>query len=75
MGLIGGSSDGENNKEIINYFIIQSYKVNNGGCNSSHHDILIIIRNVSRNDSYKGGKRNFLKPQYNDRRRVLKKKA
>ena len=58
----------------MDYFIIQSYKINNRGCNSSRHNILTIIKNVGKNNNYKNNKKNFLKPQYNDRKQVLKKK-
>ena len=68
MGLINGSSNSENNKKIMNHFIVQNYKTDNGGCNSSHHDVLIIIRNVGRSGGHKNNKKNFLKPQYDDRR-------
>ena len=74
MGLINGNSNDENDEEIINYFIIQNYKTDNRDCNSSHHNILIVIRNVGRSGDYKNNKRDFLEPQYNNRRRVLKKK-
>ena len=73
MGLINGNSDNKNDKEIMNYFAIQSYKTDNRGYNFSHYDILIVIRNVSRSGGYKNNRRDFLKPQYNDRKRVLKK--
>ena len=74
-GLIEYGSDEESDKEMIDCFAIQSYEADNRGYNSSRHDVSAAIRNVGRSGGYKGGGRDFLKPQYDDRRRVLKKKT
>ena len=75
VSLIGYRSNEENNKKIINHFTVQSYKVDNGGYNSSRHDVSAVIRNVGKSGDYKGNRRDFLEPQYDDKRRVLKKKT
>ena len=75
MGLINGSSDDKNDKKMINYFIIWSYEADNKDYNFFHHDVLIAVRNVGSSSGYKNNKKDFLKPQYNNRRRVLKKKT
>ena len=49
-------------------FAIQSYKADNGGYNSSRHDISTAIRNVGRSGGYKSGRRDFLEPQYDDKK-------
>ena len=72
-GLIKYRLNKENNEEIINHFAVQSFEAdckNNG----SQYNILAATRNAGRKGNYKKNKKNFLKPQYNKRRQVLKKK-
>ena len=72
-GLVRYKSDEENNEEIINHFAVQSFEAD---CrdNGSQYNILAIIKNTGKKGGHRENKRDFLELQYNNRKRVLKKK-
>ena len=73
-GLVGYGSNEESNEEIMDRFAVQSFEVDyrNSG---SQYDVSAATRNAGKRDSHKEDKKNFLEPQYDDRKRVLKKKT
>ena len=72
-GLVGYRSDKKSDEEIIDYFAVQSFEADykNSG---SQYNVLAATRNAGRRGGYREDKKDFLKPQYDNRRQVLKKK-
>ena len=73
-GLIGYGSNEENDEEIINRFAVQSFEAD---CrdSGSQYDVSAATRNAGRKGGYREDKKDFLEPQYDDNKRVLKKKT
>ena len=60
-GLVGYKLNEENDKEIMNYFAVQSFKAD---CRNSdsQYNILTAIKNAGKRGGHKEDKRNFLEP-------------
>ena len=67
VGLVGYKSDGESDEEIINHFAVQSFEVD---CrdSGSQYDVSAATRNAGRRGDYREDKRDFLEPQYDERK-------
>ena len=73
-GLVKYKLNEKNNEKIINCFAVQSFEADYKN-NGSQYNISAAIKNAGKKGGHKKDKKDFLEPQYNDKRRVLKKKA